>query len=130
MIHTRYSRLVSRDTNVSVTNTFTGDSEFAFDGDIAATVEEQLAVDIDPTQVKSILFYGGGKALTVSTNDAKAGSPTDTILVPAGGVFMWSPDDLSPNPLTAPVTSLYVTNEHATLVAVVKIRILLQVEVP
>lgn len=130
MIHTRYSRLVSGAETVSVTNVFTGDSEFAFDGDIAFGVEKHLAVTIDPAEVESLMIYGGGKALTVCTNDAKAGSPTDTIHVPAGHVYLWARADGTPNPFTMPVVGIYITNEDSALTAAVAIRVLQTVVVP
>lgn len=127
MNHVRSTRLVSGSTNVAVTNTFIGDSEFAFDGDIAATLEEQLAVAIDPAEIQSLMISGGGKGITVCTNDAKAGSPTDVLIVPNGHVFVWAYDDQTPNPFTAPITSFYISNDDPVDTASVKLRILLRV---
>lgn len=127
MIHTRSVRFASGPTTITAVNTFTGDSEFAFDQDIAFGVEDHLTVEIDQTEIQSLMISGGGKALTVCTNGAKAGTPTDTLHVPANGMISWASDDLTACPFTAPITSIYITNEDSAATASVKLRILTKV---
>ena len=124
MNHARFIRLVSGETDASVTQVFEGDSEVALEAMIDPTVEAQFNVIALAVEMESIVLFGGGKALTVCTNGPKAGEHTDEISVPAGGMVVWAQEDLTPNPFTQDITSFFVTNEDPTLPADLTIRIL------
>ncbi len=96
----------------SVTTTLTSDSEVAVDATIAAATTDRLVdVRVVVARLQSFVMYSS-TAVTVETNSAS--TPTNTITIPAGGSVVWYTGAPYANPLTADVTSLFVTNSGAT----------------
>ena len=107
-------------------DTVSGDGEAVFDDSIAATVEKEVDLAFPFAKVKSVVM-SSTKAATVRTNANHLGSPDDTIVIPAGGQVTWTENEAADCPFTVDVTKLYITNDHATLAAAVKVYVLLNV---
>jgi hypothetical protein len=124
--HVRTASLLTPDGIIAnATTVFTGDGEVAYDGVIAASVEAQVAVAFDHTKIKSLVFFSD-QLLSVAVNAPSGGSPATTFAVPAGVLRLWAPEDLTNDPFTVNVTSLYITNSGATD-ATIRLRVLLDV---
>lgn len=67
------------------------------------------------------LFILSDQDVLLETNSGSA--PDDTISLKAGVPFTWVASGGAANPFDANITSLFLTNLHATLSATVKIRI-------
>lgn len=90
--------------------TATADSKEAFDIDLtSAEADKQIAVAIDVSALASLFVFATGD-ITLKTNSTS--DPDDTISVPANTPFRWTSAESTwyPCPLTADVTTLYITN--------------------
>jgi hypothetical protein len=104
-----------RDTSSSViskADTVTGGTEKNLDLSVAVGTDIAQAFTLDRAILQSICLSATG-ALTIETNSA--GTPTDTIVLTAGQVLVWSlaVDGLSKCPISANITSLFFTNGGA-----------------
>ncbi len=107
---------------VSVISKYTGTTEVAYDGTVAATTDLQ-EVDIAwlHANVHALLIYSS-TALTIKTN--VSGSPVQTLVLTAGQAIVWGTDHTEVCPVTADVTKLFLSNDTANI-ATVKIRVLI-----
>jgi hypothetical protein len=95
----------------STSNKFTGQTEAGYDGTIAANATD-FFIDIAwPTTGAQSLSLWSDTNLTVKTNSNTA--PVQTINLLANVPVEWGTGMGTTNPITAAVTSLYVTNGTA-----------------
>jgi hypothetical protein len=94
----------------SSSNKFTGQTEAAYDGTIAASATDFL-IDIawPTTGAQSLCIYSDTN-LTVKTNSSTA--PVQSLSVIANVPIEWGVG-MGTNPITSAVTTLYVTNATA-----------------
>ena len=106
---------------ISAVSKYTGTTEVAYDGTVAATTDLQ-EVDIAwiRANVHALLLYSS-QALTIKTN--VSGAPIDTIVLAAGQAIVWGTDHAEANPVAHDVTKLFLSNDTANI-AIVKIRVL------
>lgn len=111
---------------VNATDSVQGDGEVSYDGTIATSGTPNVEVDVAFAfaKVKSMLLYST-TGMTIKTNST--GAPDDTLTLAAGQALVWNTNDPSVCPFTADVTKLYFTNASASVVASVKVRVLLDV---
>ena len=95
----------------STSNKFTGQTEAAYDGTIAGTTTDQLIDLAFPTTGLQCVCLWSDTNLTVKTNSNT--SPAQTINLLANVPVEWGTGMGGTNPITAAVTSLYVTNGTA-----------------
>lgn len=101
-----------RDTSpnvISLSESVTGNDDHNIDKSMAVGTNTPLAYTLDRTVLQSLAF-SSDLALTIKTNSSS--SPTDTIVLVAGQVLVWSlaSDGLARCPITASITSLFITN--------------------
>lgn len=110
---------------IQLSETPTGNAEKNFDQLVPIAANTHYLVTLIRSQLLSLCIYAAD-AITLYTNAASGGSPTDTIAIVAGQALVWTlaTDGLSKCPLSADVTSIYVTNATAAAVAF-KLRALL-----
>src|ERR1700746_567894 len=95
----------------STSNKFTGQTEAGYDGTIAANATN-FAIDIAfPITGMQCVCLWSDTNLTVMTNSSS--SPAQTINLLANVPVEWGTGMGTTNPITAAVTSLYVTNATA-----------------
>jgi len=89
----------------------TGQVEAGYDGTIAANATDALIDIAFPlTGLQSVCLWSDTN-LTVKTNNAT--TPGQTLSLLAGVAVQWGAGSGATNPITAAVTSLYVTNATA-----------------
>lgn len=94
----------------STSNKFTGQTEAAYDGTIAANATNfAIALAFPVTGLQSVCIYSDTN-LTVMTNSSS--SPAQTINLTANVPIEWGVG-MGTNPITAAVTQLFVTNATA-----------------
>ncbi len=88
-----------------------GGTEKNLDLSIAVGANTLVPFTLDRSILKS-LCINSDVAITVYTNAASGGSPTDTIAIAAGQALIWTlaTDLLAKCPITANITALYITN--------------------
>jgi hypothetical protein len=89
---------------------------------VVPALTTDMAVDLTLAfaRLKSIFILSDRDA-SFQTNNAT--TPIDTVTLKAGVPFVWVSTGGVVNPFTANITSLFLTNTHATLAATVQIRI-------
>jgi len=122
----------STGTTTSKAEIVTGNSEANFDQAVPIAANTHYVFNLTRSQLKSMEITSD-IAITIYTNAASGGSPTDTIPVAAGQVIVWTlaTDTLTAGPglvkcpISADVTAgLYITNAGASA-ANLKIRAVL-----
>jgi hypothetical protein len=108
-------------------NIVTGDGEIGYDGSIAATIEAEVDIAFAFANVKSFLISSTQGATIKSNSSGTPGAGTPLTIPTGGGALAWNLNDIEVCPFAADVTKLYITNNHATLAATVKVRVLLDV---
>ena len=93
---------------VTQANKYTGQTEAAYDGTIAANATNFLIDLAWPLTGMQALLIWSDTNLTVLTNSSS--SPAQTINVTANIPIKWGAQEGNANPITAAVTSLYVSN--------------------
>lgn len=86
----------------------------------ASTPDQQFDLDFAFADLKSI-FMLADQDLTIETNDGT--TPDDTISLVAGVPFWWCDSSGLPNPFSADISAIFVTNAEAET-ATLKIRAL------
>lgn len=112
IVHTITRQYADQSTNkLTQTETITGNSERNFDQSVPIAANTQYFLPFTRSKMLSLAIKSD-QDVTIYTNAASSGSPTDTITVKAGVVREWSlaSNGLAACPFTADVTSLYVTN--------------------
>jgi hypothetical protein len=94
----------------NASNKFTGQTEAAYDGTIAANATDSYIDIAWPTTGAQSLCLWSDTNLTVKTNSSTA--PVQTIALLANVPLEWG-TGMGTNPITSAVTSLYVTNATA-----------------
>lgn len=109
---------------IQKSDSISGNSENNIDDSVAIAANHLIAWTATRANLLSVCL-SSDVAVTVYTNAASGGSPTDTIPLTAGQVLTWvlATDGLSKCPFSANVTAIYVTNASAS-VAAFKIRAL------
>jgi hypothetical protein len=98
-------------TVVNAVTKFTGQTEAGFDGTIAANATDSaIAIAFPVTGLQSLCIWSDTN-LVVKTNNAT--TPGQTINVLANVPIQWGTGMGATDPITAAVTSLYVTNATA-----------------
>lgn len=106
----------------TVQSSYTGAQIDGFDGVIPVSATNQpISVAFAVASMQSILIYAS-QACTLKTNSSS--SPTQTITMTAGQQINWGNNFSAANPITADVTSMFVTNPSSTLTIILKIRVL------
>lgn len=122
----------SAGTTLTVTETPTGNGEINFEQAVPIAANTNYVIKITRTQLKAMMIKSD-QAITIFTNAASGGSPTDTIPVAAGQEMVWTlaTDTTTAGfglvkcPISADVTAgIWITNASAA-VANVKIQALL-----
>lgn len=111
--------IVSQGTDV-VTS---GDTVLSFEGPCAVSVSTEIDLAFQYSKVKAFSIFSDA-ALTLKTNSS--GAPVNTIPIAAGQLIAWSTN--SPMAClftTSDITKLFATNASGTVIANLKIRILL-----
>lgn len=100
-----------------------GGTEKNIDASVPVAADQAYPITLDRTKLLSLCLYSD-VALTIETNSSSA--PTDTIVLTAGQNRQWelATDGLAACPITASVTSMFLTNAAAG-VAAFKLRALL-----
>ena len=96
---------------VTQPNKYTGQTEAAYDGSIAASTTDFLIDLAWPLTGMQALLIWSDTNLTLKTNSNT--TPVQTIAVTANIPIKWGANEGNVNPITAAVTSLYVTNATA-----------------
>ena len=96
---------------VAQPNVYTGQTQASYDGTIAANATNFLIDLAWPLTGMQALLIWSNINLTVLTNSSS--SPAQTINVTANIPIKWGAQEGNANPITAAVTSLYVTNATA-----------------
>jgi len=96
---------------IQLSETIVGGTEKNLDPSIAVGANTLVPFTLDRSILKS-LCISSDVAITVYTNAASTGSPTDTISIAAGEARIWTlaTDTLARCPITANITALYITN--------------------
>jgi hypothetical protein len=95
----------------AVGNKYNGQNKSSWSGSIAATTTDQFIDLAFPTSGMQSIWIWSDTNLTVKTNSSS--SPTQTIALVANTPVYWGTGLGLTNPITAAVTSLYVTNATA-----------------
>lgn len=107
----------------TATQSFTGDEENDFDGQVPANTTNQAAtLQVIKANMVSVLIYSD-QALTIKTNSSS--TPQDTIVLAAGVPVIWNSSMSAAAPFSGNVTNMFLTNA-GSVVANVKIRVLTQ----
>ena len=85
-----------------------------------SSTDLEVAITIDADQIKS-LYIVSDQAVTLETNSGSA--PDDTFSLVANKPLQWTTGDYHSNPITADVTSIFLTNSSGEA-ATVKVRLL------
>jgi hypothetical protein len=96
---------------VAQPNAYTGQTNASYDGTIAANATDFLIDMAWPLTGMQALLIWSDTNLTVKTNSNT--TPVQTIAVSANVPIKWGALEGNTNPITAAVTSLYVTNATA-----------------
>src|ERR1700739_2821376 len=93
----------------SVITKYQGSTEIGYDGGVAAgTTDEHLTLAWPVASMLTFMAYSD-QSVTLQTNDAE--TPVQTLTLPGGVQLVWGTNQHGgPNPITADVTALYVTN--------------------
>ncbi len=94
---------------IQLSEIISGGTEKNLDKSMAVGTDTAVAFTLDRTILQS-LCLSSDVALTIKTNSS--GSPTDTIVLVAGQALVWTlaTDTLAKCPITATITSLFITN--------------------
>ena len=107
---------------ITVISKYTGSTEVAYDGTVAATTDlQEVDIAFIRANVHALLLYSS-QALTIKTNNS--GTPIDTITLAAGQAIVWGTDHPEVNPFAHDVTKIFLSNDTANI-ATVKIRVLI-----
>jgi hypothetical protein len=109
---------------VGVTNTYTGNTEEGWEGNVSANATQEIDIAWVNAKVQSLMLYSSTAAVIKSNNSGSTAG--NTISLTAKQLIAWSPDHLEQNPFhSADVTKLFAIAGAA--IANVKVRVLLQV---
>lgn len=113
-------------TTTSASYTKTGSTDLAWDGTIAvSTTNDEVDLVFTNASIVSLCIFSDA-AVTIKTNST--GSPDNTITMTANKQIIWNANEAGTNPfVAADVTKLYFTNASSSVVANVKIRLLLSI---
>jgi hypothetical protein len=107
----------------TLTKTITAEEELAIEITVpVSTTDQQILIAFTMANLKS-LFISASGPLTLKTNST--GAPDDTFALDDDSGVDWDNQSLLDNPITANVTTMYVTNASGVNTADLKIYVLL-----